>query len=172
MGRFFGINMKTLAIVLAAFFVGFFSALFLARYASPVEAYGQRLRAQHGLEEQAYDDYQERRYASAAGLLKGSSLLGADSLDEWEFWLPIRGSIYRARGGLENIDSLRGFNSPLIAYLFRVAGDEAAAKPYYDSVERDKHKTQAELDKFAKSYMDQLGAMDRSEVKRALQGGE
>jgi hypothetical protein len=159
---------KTLVTATTTFVLGFLLALFLARYASPMEAYGERLRAQQGLEQEGYDAYQGRRYASAAAHFQGASLLGTYSLDEWDFWRPIRGSVYRAIGGLDDIHSQQRFNDPMIAYMLRLAGDDAAAKPYYESVEREKHKTQGELDTFAKTYMDQVSATDRADLKRLL----
>lgn len=113
----------------------------------------------------AYDDYTNHRYERAASIVEATNLIASYRDEEWGFWMPVWGALNRANGVLQYIHVHPKYNDPLLAYLLRLSGDETAASVYYESVTRDKHKTEAEIDVFAKAYLDRLSAMDRGAVK-------
>jgi hypothetical protein len=145
--------LKKLIVFGAIFVAGLAAGLGLAWYASPVWSFNEAVRAQEALVNASVSQYREGRFAEAAVLMQQANKAGERTDEAWPFLFPYNGAVVRATGVLKYLHPGPDYRAPEAAYLFRLAGENDRARPYYESLATRHGRTTAQLDLSASSFL-------------------
>ena len=145
--------LKKLIVFGAIFAAGLGAGLGLAWYASPVWSFNEAIRAQEALVDASVSQYREGRFAEAAVLMQQANKAGERTDEAWPFLFPYNGAVVRATGVLKYLHPSPDYRAPETAYLFRLAGEEDRARPYYEELATRHGRTPARLDLSASSFL-------------------
>lgn len=132
---------------------GIAAGITLCRYASPVWSYNESIGIREDLVNASIARYREGRVAEAAILMKGANGVAARPDMTWPLMFPWHAAVLRVTGVFADIHVSRDYRAAETAYLFHVAGLEELSRPYYERLETQRGRNQAQIDASAAAFI-------------------
>lgn len=140
------------------FLLGGAAGLFLCQYASPVWSYNESIVAREALIDASISQYRAGRLSEAAILMKEANRVASRVDASWPFLFPWHGAVMRVTGAFSKFHVSRDYRAPETAYLFRAAGQEEQARPYYERLESERGRTPTQVDASAEAFIREAAA--------------
>lgn len=135
------------------FLSGVAAGVTLCWYASPVWSYNESIGFREDLINASITRYREGRVAEAAVLMQEANEVAARPDAAWPLMFPWHAAILRATGVFSDVHVSRDYRAPETAYLFRAAGQEELSRPYYERLETQRGRNQAQIDASAAAFI-------------------
>lgn len=150
--------MKNILFGALLFFLGGVAGLWLCRYVSPVWSYNESIGIREMLVDASISYYRAGRVPEAAVLMKEANQVASRMDATWPFFFPWNGAMLRVTGAFSGVHVSRDYRAPETAYLFRAAGLEEEARPYYERLQKERGRTPAQIDASAEAFIREAAA--------------
>lgn len=133
--------------------LGFFAALTIFAYASPVLNYNARIPVREDLVNSSVDSFTHERYSDSAVLMLAANQVASRRDESWPFFFPLRAFVIKITGAFDYIRVPDDYRKQEVAYLYEKAGEREIASQYYEELEKRSGKTRAQVDRSASAFL-------------------
>jgi hypothetical protein len=153
-----------IALLASSFFMaGMTAGIAACWYASPVWSYNEAIGIREGLVDASVREFRKGRYAEAASTMREANRVATRADIAWPFFFPWNASVVRITGVFSQIHVGPAYRAPETAFLYRAAGDEANAGPFYRLVQERTGRTQEQIDASSASFLRESAAFQEKE---------
>ena len=148
------------------FVAGLATGLGLCWYVSPVWSYNESIGIRETLVDASVSQYRSGRLSEAAVLMQQANNVARRPDATWPLLFPWHGAVMRITGAFSVVHVSQDYHAPETAYLFRSAGQEDRARPYYESLEARHGRTSVQIDQSAAAFVREASSFQVLEEKK------